>query len=89
MVKIYSCHEWNRANFYLYWNGKISSFKVSFELSKFQRFFFALKKSGFLKEVMCRVLHMARCTNVATFGILPLHSGVGRGSEAEDVNFVK
>jgi hypothetical protein len=29
--------------------------------------------------VMCRVLHMARCTNVATFEILPLHSGVVRG----------
>ena len=28
------------------------------------------------KGKMCRVLHMARCTNVATFEILPLHSGV-------------
>lgn len=29
---------------------------------------------------MCPVLHMARCTNVATFEILPLHSGVVRGN---------
>ncbi len=31
------------------------------------------------KGVMCPVLHMARCTNVATFEILPLTSEVGRG----------
>jgi len=31
------------------------------------------------KGVMCPVLHMARCTNVATFEILPLHSEVVRG----------
>ena len=33
---------------------------------------------------MCRVLHMARCTNVATFGILPLHSEVVRGNCEDD-----
>jgi hypothetical protein len=39
--------------------------------------------------VMRRVLHMARCTNVATFEILPLHSEVVRGIVKDDINIVK
>jgi hypothetical protein len=35
--------------------------------------------------IMCRVLHMARCTNVATFGILPLHSEVVRGIAKDEI----
>jgi len=31
------------------------------------------------RGLMCPVLHMERCTNVATFEILPLHSEVVRG----------
>lgn len=39
---------------------------------------------NFLQGAMCRVLHMARCTNVATFGILPLHSEVVRVNCEDD-----
>ncbi len=38
---------------------------------------------------MCPVLHMARCTNVATFGILPLHSEVVRGNCKDYTTTVK
>lgn len=33
--------------------------------------------------------HMARCTNVATFEILPLHSEVVRGNCEDDTTIVK
>ncbi len=46
------------------------------------------------KGIMCQVLHMARCTNVATFEILPLTSEVGRGNykrmkKLKSVKFIK
>ena len=37
----------------------------------------SLKDSA--KGEVCFILHTARCTNVATFEILPLYSGVVRG----------
>jgi hypothetical protein len=43
----------------------------------------------FNKNLMRRVLHMARCTNVATFGILPLHSEVVRGNCEDDTIIAK
>lgn len=34
--------------------------------------------------IMCRVLHMARCTNVIRLGHLALHSEVVRGIKTEN-----